>query len=63
MFCSRFIADTGEGFVFILDEWDCIFREKKNDIESQTKYLDFLRALLKDKPYVKLAYMTGILSN
>ena len=58
---QQIYADTGEGFVFILDEWDCIFREKKNDIESQTKYLDFLRALLKDKPYVKLAYMTGIL--
>lgn len=49
------------GFVFIIDEWDCLFREKKHDIEAQTIYLDFLRDLLKDKIYVKLAYMTGIL--
>lgn len=48
-------------FVFIIDEWDCIFREKQNDKEAQRYYLDFLRNLLKDKSYVKLAYMTGIL--
>lgn len=48
-------------FVFIIDEWDCIFRVHKNDLESQKKYLDFLRNLLKDKSYVALAYMTGIL--
>ena len=48
-------------FIFVIDEWDCIFREHKNDIESQTKYLDFLRNLLKNQSYVALAYMTGIL--
>ncbi|MDO4339776.1 MAG: AAA family ATPase [Eubacteriales bacterium] len=52
---------TGKGFVFIIDEWDCIFREKKKDVQAQTEYLDFLKNLLKDKTYVKLAYMTGIL--
>lgn len=48
-------------FVFIIDEWDCIFRENREDKEAQRVYLDFLRNLLKDKIYVKLAYMTGIL--
>lgn len=48
-------------FVFIIDEWDCIFRVHKRNLESQTRYLDFLRNLLKDKSYVALAYMTGIL--
>lgn len=48
-------------FVIILDEWDCIFREYKEDKEAQEKYLDFLRDLLKDKSYIHLAYMTGIL--
>ena len=48
-------------FVIILDEWDCIFREYKEDKEAQEKYLDFLRDLLKDKSYIRLAYMTGIL--
>lgn len=51
----------GSPFVFILDEWDCIFREGKEDKEGQKLYLDFLRRLLKDKSYVGLAYMTGIL--
>ena len=48
-------------FIFIIDEWDCIFREHKEDFDSQKIYLDFLRNLLKDKSYVALAYMTGIL--
>ena len=48
-------------FVFIIDEWDCIFRVHKSDAASQKTYLDFLRNLLKDKSYIALAYMTGIL--
>ena len=48
-------------FVFIIDEWDCIFRENKDDEKAQILYLDFLRNLLKDTEYVALAYMTGIL--
>lgn len=48
-------------FVFIIDEWDCIFREKKEQQQEQRIYLDFLRLLLKDQAYVALAYMTGIL--
>lgn len=48
-------------FVVIIDEWDCIFREFRQDKEAQEKYLDFLRDLLKDKACIHLAYMTGIL--
>ena len=54
-------AEVNERFIFVIDEWDCIFREYKNNKEAQEKYLDFLRNLLKDKPYVSLCYMTGIL--
>ena len=52
---------TGNGFVFIIDEWDCLFREEKENKKAQRNYLDFLRDLFKDRTYVKLAYMTGIL--
>ena len=48
-------------FIVIIDEWDCIFREFKHDKAAQEIYLDFLRDLLKDKEYIYLAYMTGIL--
>ena len=48
-------------FIFIIDEWDCIFRENKDGSEAHKMYLDFLRNLLKDRSYVALAYMTGIL--
>ena len=49
------------GFIFIIDEWDCIFREAKDNLELQKKYLDFLRVLFKGRTYIKLVYMTGIL--
>ena len=48
-------------FIILIDEWDCLFREYQQDQDAQKKYLDFLRAWLKDKDYVALAYMTGIL--
>lgn len=54
-------AETGHPFVILIDEWDCLFREYRQDQEAQRKYLDFLRMWLKDKEYVALAYMTGIL--
>ncbi len=48
-------------FVLIIDEWDCVFREYKEDKKAQEKYLDFLRDFMKDQEYLALAYMTGIL--
>ena len=48
-------------FVFVIDEWDCIMREKKEDPDSLKQYLEWLKSIFKDKPYVGLAYMTGIL--
>ena len=52
-------SELDEAFIFIIDEWDCIFRSTTK--EDYEKYLDFLRKLLKDQPYVDLVYMTGIL--
>ena len=48
-------------FVFIIDEWDIIMRKTQQNEQEQKDYLSFLRTLLKDKSYVALAYMTGIL--
>lgn len=50
-----------EKFIFIIDEWDSIFRVHRDNATAQKEYLDFLRDLLKGQPYVALAYMTGIL--
>ena len=52
---------TKHPFVILIDEWECLFREYQQDQEAQKKYLDFLNFWLKDKEYVALAYMTGIL--
>lgn len=52
---------TGEKFIFLADEWDCIFRIRKEKKEEQEEFLEFLRTLFKDKPYFELVYMTGIL--
>ncbi len=57
----KIYAATGRQFVFLVDEWDCVMRERQESEELQKLYLDFLRNLLKDQPYVALAYMTGIL--
>lgn len=48
-------------FVVLIDEWDCIFREFKDNRREQERYLELLRSVLKDKEYVALTYMTGIL--
>jgi len=45
----------------VIDEWDCVMRERQGDEAGQRLYLDFLRTWLKDRPYVALCYMTGIL--
>ena len=52
--------DTAQ-FVFVLDEWDFIFHQSFITENDKREYLMFLRNLLKDRPYVLLAYMTGIL--
>ncbi len=54
------LFDTKEKFIFIFDEWDYIFNNNLF-IEDQNNFLEFLRKLLKDQPYVALAYMTGVL--
>ena len=58
---SDVYEETGIPFVIIIDEWDVVFRARKEDKEGQKLYLDFLRDWLKDQDYVALAYMTGIL--
>ena len=58
---SRMFSDTQDTFVFILDEWDSVFYEEFMKKEEKIHFLKWLKGLLKDKPYVELAYMTGVL--
>lgn len=55
----------GKRFIFIIDEWDAVIREAKNDPIAQKRYLEFLREWFKDGTFtpkvVAAAYMTGIL--
>ena len=55
---------TKEQFIIIIDEWDCLFREDKNNEKLQKEYINLLRRLFKGAPsgaFLKLAYVTGIL--
>lgn len=54
------LSATKDEFIFFIDEWDYIF---SHDLyrENHSDFLEFLRYLLKDRPYVALAYMTGVL--
>ena len=51
--------------MFIIDEWDSLIREAKNDKGAQTAYLNLLRGWFKNNNFtpaaVAAAYMTGIL--
>lgn len=57
---SDMLTATNDEFIFIIDEWDYIFSHNLYT-ENQADFLEFLRDLLKDRPYVALAYMTGVL--
>ena len=52
-------------FVFIIDEWDAVIREAKNDEQTQKAYLNLLREWFKNGNFtskaIAAAYMTGIL--
>ena len=54
-------TDNKRQLVIVIDEWDAVFRTDNTNKKEQTEYLDFLRDLMKDKSYIALAYMTGIL--
>lgn len=58
---SIFGEYNGQKFIFIFDEWDCIFHKNFVTQEDRLSYLSFLSNLLKDRAYVSLSYMTGIL--
>ena len=55
----------GKPFIFIIDEWDAVIREGKDDADAQTAYLNLLRGWFKNTNFtpkvVQAAYMTGIL--
>ncbi|MCD7715938.1 MAG: ATP-binding protein [Lachnospiraceae bacterium] len=57
--------NTGSKFILIIDEWDALFREAKDDEKLQKEYVQLLRGLFKGGPStdetIAAAYMTGIL--
>lgn len=61
---ARINIETKKQFIIIIDEWDCVFREDRENFLLQSEYINFLRGLFKGGPadeFVKLAYITGIL--
>ncbi len=62
----RYAAKSGgRKFIFIIDEWDAMIREAKNNPKAQNAYLNLLRGWFKNNSFtpkvVAAAYMTGIL--
>lgn len=55
----------GRPFIYIIDEWDAMIREAKDDENAQGAYLNLLRGWFKNTNFtprvVAAAYMTGIL--
>lgn len=56
-----YAKESSTRFIFVLDEWDFIFHQDFVSEDDRKEYVMFLSNLLKDKPYVQFAYMTGIL--
>ena len=55
---------TGDKFIMIIDEWDALFREAKDDVKLQKEYIAFLRGLFKSvwtDMIFDAVYITGIL--
>lgn len=56
---------TGEKFIIIIDEWDALFREMKEERQLLDEYIRLLRALFKNSGktdrMIEAVYMTGIL--
>lgn len=52
---------NGEKFIFVFDEWDYIYHQDFATDADKEGFTKFLSNLLKDKAYVEMAYMTGIL--
>ena len=60
---SEINQQTGIKFIVIIDEWDCYFREEKNNTKLIEDYIIFLRGMFKNgesEQFIKLAYITGI---
>ena len=56
--------ETNERFVFLIDEWDVIFREEEYNTKLCDDYIMFLSGLFKSSDVstcIDLVYMTGIL--
>lgn len=61
---AKIAETTGRRFIVIIDEWDALFREVKEDTKLQQEYLQLLRGLFKSSltdKMIEAAYMTGIL--
>lgn len=55
---------TGKKFIVLIDEWDALFREDKDNEYLHKEYLQLLRGLFKSSQtdkVIEAAYMTGIL--
>ena len=56
--------ETKDRFIFLIDEWDVIFREEEHNKILCDEYIKFLRGLFKSGSVsncIDLVYMTGIL--
>jgi len=60
----RVSIETGEQFVFIIDEWDSICREFSAGTKAMDSYVGWLRRMFKSQDAMRVfagVYMTGIL--
>ena len=63
-YLCRIVATTGQSFIFIIDEWDSIYREFEPGTKAMDNYVNWLRRLFKGGQSSQVfagVYLTGIL--
>ncbi|MCD8103882.1 MAG: ATP-binding protein [Lachnospiraceae bacterium] len=58
---QKIYEHTQNKFILVFDEWDCIFHKDYTTDEDRRNFINWLAALTKDKGYIALSYMTGVL--
>jgi len=62
---TQFVRDSGKKCVFIVDEWDAVFREATKESKADEYYMDLLRKCFNNDFFVRevaaAVYLTGIM--
>ena len=57
---KKYVELSGRKIFFVIDEWDALIREAKDDNVIQERYLNFLRSLFKNRDFTPYSVMRAV---